>query len=85
MKKHSFTLLKKYNILHVTATHFGFCDWPLQLYTNQKGHIQLMIHELLNPCCFIHLVTRDVQLQSSIVLMIRILNFSYNSGIPCHH
>jgi len=35
----------------------------------------LATNELLNPCRFTHLVVRDVQLQSPIILMIRILNF----------
>jgi len=32
-----------------------------------------MISELLNPCRFTHLITRDVQLQNLIILMIKIL------------
>ncbi len=71
--------------LMFTTTHFGFCDWPLQLYTSQKGHMQLVTNELLNPCCFTHLVTKDIQLQNPIVLMIKILIFFYNREIPCHH
>jgi hypothetical protein len=47
--------------------------------------MQLVISELLNPCCFTNLVTRDVKLQSLIVLTIKILKISYNNEIPCHH
>jgi len=47
--------------------------------------MQLMINQLLNPCCFTHLVARDVQLQSLVVLMTRILIFFYDNEIPCHH
>jgi hypothetical protein len=36
--------------------------------TSQKGQVQLVTIELLNPCCFTHLVTRDVQLQSLVIL-----------------
>jgi hypothetical protein len=25
-----------------TTTHFGFCNWPLQLHTSQKGHMWLV-------------------------------------------
>jgi len=53
--------------------------------------MQLVTSKLLNPCHFTHLVARDVQLQSPVVLMIRILNFSYineiyviiNLGMTC--
>jgi hypothetical protein len=45
----------------------------------------LVTIELLNPCCFTHLVARDIQLQSTFVLMIKILNFYYNNEISCHH
>jgi hypothetical protein len=37
-----------------------------------KKDMQLVINELLNPCRFTHLVAKDVQLQSPILLMIRI-------------
>jgi hypothetical protein len=47
--------------------------------------MRLVINELLNPCHFIHLVARDIQLQSPIVLTTKNLNFSYNNEIPCHH
>jgi hypothetical protein len=69
----------------VCTTYFGFCDWPLQLHTSQKGHMQLLISELLNPCRFTHLVTKDDQLQNPVILMTRIFLFSYNNEIPCHH
>jgi hypothetical protein len=39
-----------------TTTHFEFCD----------GHLRLLIIELLNPCRFTHLVTKDILLQSPI-------------------
>jgi hypothetical protein len=42
------------------TTHFGFCDQPLQLHTNQERHMRLLTSELLNPCCFIDLVIKDV-------------------------
>jgi hypothetical protein len=38
-----------------------------------------MISELLNPCDFTHLVTKDIQLQSPLILTTMILNFSYNN------
>jgi hypothetical protein len=41
-----------YEVKKCSTTHYGFCDWPLQLHTNQKGHMQLVISELLNPCRF---------------------------------
>jgi len=47
--------------------------------------MQLEINELLNLCCFTYLVTRDIQLQSPVVFMIKILKFSYNNEIICHH
>jgi hypothetical protein len=47
--------------------------------------MQLVINELLNPCHFTHLVARDVQLQTLVVLMTRILIFFYNNEIQCHH
>jgi hypothetical protein len=47
--------------------------------------MQLMTSELLNPCRFTHLVTRDVQLQNLVILTTKILKFSYNNEIPCHH
>jgi len=48
--------------------------------------MQLVTNELLNnPFCFTYLVARDVQLQNLVVLMIKILNFSYNNEISCHH
>jgi hypothetical protein len=37
--------------------------------------MRLMTSELLNPCRFTYLVIRNIQLQSPIVLTIRILNF----------
>jgi hypothetical protein len=43
--------------------------------------MQLVINELLNSCRFTHLVTRDVQLQSPIILTTRILKISYNNEI----
>jgi hypothetical protein len=42
------------------TTQFGFCDQPLQLHTSQEGHMGLLPSELLNPCCFVHLVIKDV-------------------------
>jgi hypothetical protein len=63
--------------------------WVLQLvftiYINQEEHMRLMTGELLNPCHFTHLVIRDIQLQNLVVLMIRILKFSYNNKFSCHH
>jgi hypothetical protein len=47
--------------------------------------MQLVISELLNPCCFTHLVIRDVKLQSLVVLTIKIFKNSCNNEIPCHH
>ncbi len=44
-----------------------------------------MTNELLNPCCFTHLVAKNVQLQSLIILMINIFKNIYNNEIPCHH
>ncbi len=41
------------------TTHFGFCDLHLWLNINCKGHIWLTIYEVLNPCCFPQLVTKD--------------------------
>jgi hypothetical protein len=72
---------------HIIAitTHFGFFDWPSQQNINPKGHMQLMTNELLNPCHFTNLVAKDIQLQSLIILMIRILKFSYNNEIAHHH
>jgi hypothetical protein len=46
--------------------------------------MQLVIIELLNPCCFTHLVTSGIQLQNLIILTTKILKFSYNNEIPCH-
>jgi hypothetical protein len=43
--------------------------------------MQLVINELLNSCRFTHLVTRDIQLQSPIILTTRILKVSYNNEI----
>jgi hypothetical protein len=57
----------------------------VQLHTNQKGHMHLMTSELLNPCCFTHLVTKDIQLQSLVILTTKIFKFSCNNEIPCHH
>jgi hypothetical protein len=37
--------------------------------------MQLVINELGNSCRFTHLITRDVQLQSPIVLTIKIIIF----------
>jgi hypothetical protein len=34
-----------------------------------------MISELLNPCCFTHLIAMDIQLQSLVVLTIKIKFF----------
>jgi hypothetical protein len=63
--------------------------WVLQLaftiHISQKGHMQLVTSELLNPCHFTHLMVEDVELQSPVVLMTKILIFFYNSEIPCHH
>jgi hypothetical protein len=47
--------------------------------------MRLVTNELLNPCHFTHLITKDVQMQSLVVLTIRIFKFSYNIEIPCHH
>jgi hypothetical protein len=47
--------------------------------------MQLVISKLLNLCCFTHLITRDIELQSPIVLMTKIILISYNNEIPCHH
>jgi len=45
-----------------------------------------MTSELLNnPCYFTHLIAKNVQLQSLVVLTIKFLKFSYNIEIPCHH
>jgi hypothetical protein len=44
----------------------------------------LITNELLNPCNT-HLVAKDFQLQSQIILMTKILEFSYNNKIPYHH
>jgi hypothetical protein len=41
--------------------------------------MRLMTSQLLNPCCFTHLVISDVQLQSLVVLMTKV--FHVNS---CH-
>jgi hypothetical protein len=65
--------------------HFGFCNWSLQLYISQEEHMRLVIGELLSPCHFTHLVTRDIQLQNLVILMTRIFKFSYNNEISCHH
>jgi hypothetical protein len=46
--------------------------------------MQLMTSELLNPCHFTHLVAKDVQLQSLVVLMTKIFIYFYNNEIPCH-
>jgi hypothetical protein len=46
--------------------------------------MQLVINELLNPCHFTHLITRDIQLQNLIILMTKILKFSYNNEITCY-
>jgi len=43
--------------------------------------MQLVISELLNPCRFTHLVARDIQLQNSIVLMIKVCKFFNNNEI----
>jgi hypothetical protein len=40
-----------------------------------------MTSELLNPCHFTHLVAKDIQLQSLVVLTIKILKFSHNNEI----
>jgi hypothetical protein len=45
--------------------------------------MQLVTSELLNRCQFTHLVTRDIQLQSPIILTSKI--FFHNNEIPCHH
>jgi hypothetical protein len=37
--------------------------------------MHLVTSELLNPCCFTHLVTKDIQLQSLVILTTKILNF----------
>jgi hypothetical protein len=34
-KGHQWTL----KALDITTTHFGFCNWPLQLHTNLEGHM----------------------------------------------
>jgi hypothetical protein len=47
--------------------------------------MQLMINELLNPCHFTHLVAKDVQLKSPIILTIKFFKFCYNNKISCHH
>jgi hypothetical protein len=39
--------------------------------------MQLVFSELLNSCRFTHLVVRDVQLQNSIVLMIKVFKFNF--------
>jgi hypothetical protein len=44
-----------------------------------------MTNELLDPSRFTHLVVRDIQLQSLMILTTKILNFVYNSDIQCHH
>jgi hypothetical protein len=54
-------VMTTYLPIYIT-THFGFCNWPLQIHTNKKGHMRLVINELLNPCCFTHLIAKDVQL-----------------------
>jgi hypothetical protein len=41
--------------------------------------MQLVTSELLNPCCFTHSVTKDIELQSLIVLTIIIFYFFYNN------
>jgi hypothetical protein len=40
-----------------------------------------MINELLNTCRFTHLVTRDIQLQSPIILTTQVFKLSYNNEI----
>jgi hypothetical protein len=54
---------KKNDVSSTFTTNFGFYDWPLQLHTSRDGHMQLVTSELLNPCCFTHLIAKDVQLQ----------------------
>jgi hypothetical protein len=46
------------------STYEHNTSWVLQLgfvsSPSQEGHMQLVIHELLNPCCFTHLITKDI-------------------------
>jgi hypothetical protein len=41
---------------HILGFVIGLCDYILI----QKGHMQLVIHELLNPCHFTHLIIKDI-------------------------
>ncbi len=47
------------NIYEIHVTYIHNTSWVLQLCPNQ-GHMQLVTHELLNPCCFIHLIAKDI-------------------------
>jgi len=47
--------------------------------------MQLVTSELLNLCCFIHFVTKDIHLQSLVILTTRIFKNSYNNEFIGHH